>query len=75
MKHFVPFNQNGNVEMSKDQLKTMLSDAYQEGYVKGQIDQILNHAPEFAMAEEREEQKKRKFSENGKVYIFRATII
>jgi hypothetical protein len=75
MKHFVPINKLGNVEMSEKQLKSMLSDAYKEGYVQGQIDHILNNAPDFAIAEARQEQSKKKFSENGKTFIFRATIV
>ena len=75
MKHFVPINGRGNVEMSEEQLKKMLSDAYREGYTQGEIDYIIRTAPDFAMAESREKQKKNTFSENGKTFIFRATII
>ena len=75
MKHFVPFNKSGNVEMSEGQLKEMLSDAYQEGYIQGQIDHILQTAPDFAIAKERENEKKKNFTLNGKTIIFRATIL
>jgi hypothetical protein len=75
MKHFVPFNKNGNVELSEKELKDMLSDAYREGYVKGQIDHILNTAPDFAINEERESEKMREFTLNGKTLVFRATIL
>lgn len=75
MKHFVPFNKSGKVEMSEKDLKQMLSEAYREGYVQGQIDHILNTAPDFSIADGHEEQKKKQFSENGKVMIFRATIL
>jgi len=75
MKRFIPFNANGKVEMSEEQLKEMLSEAYREGYVKGQIEQILNNAPDFALVEERSIQKEKEFSENGKTFLFRATII
>lgn len=75
MKYFVPFNKNGQVELSEKELKQMLSDAYQEGYVQGKIDHILNNAPDFAIAEDRENQKKKEFSENGKTFLFRATIL
>ena len=75
MKRFIPFNKNGNVEMSEKELKKMLSEAYQEGYIKGQTDQILNNSPDFAIAEDREEKKEKEFSQDGKILIFRATIL
>lgn len=75
MKHFVPINKEGNVEMSEKQLKVMLSDAYREGYVQGKIDQILNASPDFAIAEGRSSNKEKNFVKNGKTLIFRATIL
>lgn len=75
MKHFVPFNKRGNVEMSESKLKEMLSDAYKEGYIKGQIDHVIKKAPTFALDNNRAEEKKKDFIQNGKVIVFRATIL
>lgn len=75
MKHFLPFNKEGNIEIGEKQLKAMLSDAYREGYVQGKIDHILNNAPDFAILKDREDQKKKTLSGDGKTLIFRATIL
>lgn len=74
MKVFMPINQNGNVEIRPEKLKELLADAYQDGYAKGQIDQILSEAPKFEIADARKEQRKKQFSVDGKLLIFRATI-
>lgn len=75
MKHFVPFNKSGNVEMSEKELKQMLADAYKEGYIQGQIDHVLNTAPDFSIDKEVRSEKKKEFTQNGKVLVFRATIL
>lgn len=75
MKHFVPFNKNGNVEISAKDLKDMLAEAYKEGYVQGQIDHVLKKSPSFSMQEDGESRKEKDFCQNGKTLIFRATIL
>ena len=75
MKYFIPYNKNGKVELSDAQLKTMLSDAYKEGYCQGQIDHVLNTSPDFAIDDDREDEKMREFTMNGKTLVFRATIL
>ena len=73
MKYFIPMNKDGNIEISEKNLKEMLANAYQKGYIKGQIDQILQSSPDFAIAEKKESKKESIFSEHGKTFIFRAT--
>lgn len=75
MKHFFPFNKNGKIEISENQLKKMLADSYKEGYVQGQIDHVLNTAPDFAIADERSTKKEKTFFKDKKVLIFRANIL
>ena len=76
MKYFVPFNKNGNVELSEKELKKMLSEAYREGYAEGKKDQVIENAPQFELAEKHGESKKKaEFSKDGKILAFRATIL
>lgn len=75
MKHFAPLNKNGNVEISVEELNRMLEETYAEGYAKGKSDQILKSAPSFAIDDRKSKKDKKIFSENGKILIFRATII
>lgn len=74
MKRFILFNKNGKVEMSEKELKSMLADAYKEGYIQGKIDHILDTAPCFAATDE-ENKKQKEFSQYGQKLVFRATIL
>lgn len=74
MKIVLPINEKGNVEISTERLEELLSDSYRDGYVQGQIDHVLNTSPDFAISENREEQKKKNLSDKGKPLMFRATI-
>ncbi len=71
MKRFVPINRDGNIEVSPDQLHDMLEESYQDGYVQGKIDAIMNTVPRFDHVESN---NKAILREGDHLLIFRATM-
>lgn len=70
MRMFVPINPNGNVEVSPELFKDMLEESYEDGYVQGKIDAIMETVPTFHIAENKNQGE---FFVENEVVIFRAT--
>ena len=75
MKVFTRINKDGMIEVSKEDLNSMLLESYREGYADGQIDKIIRDAPSFDLSDNHESAKKQTFSTDGTTLIFRATIL